>query len=173
MQPNEWGVLPFVTFGPEGAPENAVTAYFLKDATNYYLAFQIGDVTFNQATDSLRLYFDVTNNSGDPDSTDRFFQIARDNTITIQAGINNNVDGDDWDPNYVSNNWEAVVGEPGGNVWVVEMRIDAAEMPLLADGNPFKLMSTVLYNVIIYNWPEGSISDNAGTWQVIDNQVCP
>ncbi len=173
LAPNEWGLAPMVEFGPDGAPENQVTAYFLKDAANYYLAFQIGDLTENLATDSLRLYFDVTNNAGDPDSTDRFFQIARDNTLTIQAGTDNNVDGLDWDPGYVSNNWEATVGEPGGNSWIIEMRIDAAEMPILADGNLFSMMSTVLYNVIIHNWPDGAILDNAGTWQVIDNQVCP
>ena len=173
MQPNEWGLVPFVEFGPDGSPENQVTAYFLKDAANYYLAFQIGDLTVNTATDSLRLYFDVTNNAGDPDSTDRFFQITRDATLTIQAGRENNADSLDWDAGYVSNNWEAAVGEPGGNSWVIEMRIDAAEMPLLADGNPFGMMSTVLYNGIIYNWPDGTISDNAGTWQLIDNQVCP
>lgn len=162
-----------VNFGPLGAPENQVTVYFLKDAANYYLAFEIGDTTLNQATDSLRLYFDVTKNAGDPDSTDRFFQITRDNTLTLQSGTASNADGLDWDPTYVSNKWEAVVGETGGNSWVIEMRIDAAEMPVLADGNAFGMMSTVLYNVIIYNWPEGSISDNAGTWQQIDNQICP
>jgi hypothetical protein len=162
-----------VEFGPEGLPENKVSAYFLKDAANYYLAFQIGDLTFNEFTDSLRIYFDVTNNAGDPDSTDRFFQITRDNTLTLQAGTANNVDGLDWDAGYVSNNWEAVVGETGGNSWLVEMRVDTAEMPLLADGNPFRMLSTVLYNVLIHNWPNGSISDNAGTWQIIDNQPCP
>jgi hypothetical protein len=31
---------------------------------------------------------------------------------------------------------------------------------------------TVLYTGLIYTWPAGAITDNAATWQVIDNQVC-
>jgi hypothetical protein len=173
MQSNEWGLLPMVEFGPQGSPEYNVVAYFLKDSVNYYLAFQIGDPTDNELTDSLRLYFDVSNNAGDPDSADRFFQIARDGTLTIQAGTGTNIDSLDWDSNYSSNIWSAVVGEPGGSSWVVEMSAPAAEMPLLMDGNPFKMMSVVLYTGLLHSWPVGSITDNAGTWQLIDNQVCP
>jgi len=115
----------------------------------------------------------VTDNAGDPDSADRFFQIARDGTLTIQAGINTNVDSLDWDSNYTSNNWTAVTGEPVAGRWVVEMSIDATEMPILMDGNPFGMMSVVLYTGLLYPWPDGAITDNAGTWQSIDNQVCP
>jgi hypothetical protein len=173
MQSNEWGLLPMVEFGPQGSPEYNVAAYFLKDSANYYLAFRIGDPTDNELTDSLRLYFDVTNNAGDPDSADRFFQVARDGTLTIQAGTGTNIDSLDWDSNYSSNIWSAVVGELEGSSWVVEMSAPAAEMPLLMDGNPFKMMSVVLYTGLLHSWPVGSITDNAGTWQLIDNQVCP
>lgn len=172
MQPNEWGPVPAAEFGPQGSAEYTVAFYFLKNADGLYLAFQIGDPTFNELTDSLRVYFDATNNAGDPDSTDRFFQIARDGTTTVQAGMANNTDTLDWDNSYTSSNWSAVVGEPGGSSWVVEMAIDAAEMPVLMDGNPFGMMAMVLYTGLLESWPVGAITDDAGTWQEVDNQVC-
>jgi serine/threonine protein kinase len=172
MQPEEWGPAPAVEFGPQGSPEYNVAVYILKNTVGLYLAFQIEDPTFNELTDSLRVYFDVTNNAGDPDSADRFFQITRDGTTTVQAGTETNTDSLDWDNSYSSNNWSAVVGEPGGNSWVVEMAIDAAEVPVLMDGNPFGMMSMVLYTGLLHSWPVGSVTDDAGTWQEVDNQVC-
>jgi hypothetical protein len=172
MQPEEWGPSPAVEFGPQGSPEYNVAVYILKNTVGLYLAFQIEDPTFNELTDSLRVYFDVTNNAGDPDSADRFFQITRDGTTTVQAGTETNTDSLDWDNSYSSNNWSAVVGEPGGNSWVVEMAIDAAEVPVLMDGNPFGMMSMVLYTGLLHSWPVGSVTDDAGTWQEVDNQVC-
>jgi hypothetical protein len=169
---NEGGLLPFVEFGPQGGPEYNVGAYFLKDADNYYMAFEIGDPTDNDLTDSLRLYFDATNNAGDPDTADRFFQVVRDGTMTIQAGRETNSDSLDWSSDYTSSSWSAVVGEPENDTWVVEMSIAESEIPILADGNPFRMMSMVLYTGLINPWPANAITDNAGTWQEIENQNC-
>jgi hypothetical protein len=172
MQPNEWGAAPAVEFGPQGSPEYNVALYMVKDTAAVYLAYLIGDPTDNELTDSLRVFVDATNNAGDPDSTDRFFQIVRDGTLTVQAGIATNTDTEDWDNTYTSNNWSAVIGEPGGNSWVVEMKIDAAEIPVLMDGNPFGVMSMVLYTGLLHSWPTGAITNNAGTWQEVSNQLC-
>ncbi|MFZ0543915.1 MAG: FHA domain-containing protein, partial [Candidatus Promineifilaceae bacterium] len=173
MEENEWSQEPTFVFGPQGSPEYSVAVFLMRDPNGVYLAYQIGDPTFNEFTDSLRLYFDVTNNGGDPDSADRFFQIARDGTKTIQAGTNDNGDNQDWDNSYTSSNWSAVVGEPGSDSWVVEIAIESAEMPVLSDENQFGMMSMVLYTGLLQSWPVGAITDNADTWQVIDNQSCP
>jgi hypothetical protein len=174
MQPNEWGLLPMVEFGPPGDPARNVAVYFLRDTDNLYLAFVIGDPTADLLTDSLKVYFDATDNAGDPDSTDRFFQITRDGTLLVRAGLGTNIDGLDWDSNYTSNNWTAEVGEPGGNSWVVEMVIEAsAEVPIMLDGNPFGMMAQVLYTGLQQNWPETAVTNNAGSWQEVTNTTCP
>ena len=142
-----------------------------RDADRLYMAFLINDDT-NDSTDSLRLYFDGTNNGGDPDTEDRFFQIARNNIQAVWAGIGSNSDGNNWNSAYTSGNWTAVIGEPGGNQWVVEMEVDvSAEMSSLA--NPFGLMTQVLYTGELASWPEGAASSNADTWQDVNNVSCP
>ncbi|MCI0644472.1 MAG: protein kinase [Chloroflexi bacterium] len=172
VQVTEWGTTPLFTFQPPGDPSRQVQVYVVKDASSLYLAFIINDPTSDPAIDSLKLYFDATNNAGDPDSADRFFQVIRDGTLTIQAGIGTNTDGQDW-TSHTSTNWTAVVGEPGGSRWVVEMDIDLAEMPVLQDGNPFAGMILVLYVGSQQSWPAGAITNNAGTWQDFNNVVCP
>lgn len=158
-------------FQPEEEPAALVQVYFTRDATNLYLAFLINDPTRNP-NDSLRLYFDTTGNSGDPDSADRFFQVGRDGTKVIQAGIGSNSDTQTWNPTYSSDNWTAEIGEPSGNQWVVEIQIDAAaEMSAL--GNPFSVMVQVLFTGALATWPEDASSSNAGTWQPVNNVSCP
>jgi hypothetical protein len=92
--------------------------------------------------------------------------------MTIQAGRETNSDSLDWSSDYTSSSWSAVVGEPENDTWVVEMSIAESEIPILADGNPFRMMSMVLYTGLINPWPANAITDNAGTWQEIDNQNC-
>jgi serine/threonine protein kinase len=166
----EWGSTPLFQFQPENNGSRLVQVFFVRDATNLYLAFLINDPTA-EPSDSLRLYFDTTNNGGDPDTSDRAFQIGRDGSAEIAAGIGSNSDGQNWNPNYTSNNWQAAIGEATGQQWVVEMEINAAvEMGALTD--PFGLMVQVLYTGELATWPEGASSINADTWQDVRNAVC-
>ncbi|MEW5988491.1 MAG: protein kinase [Chloroflexota bacterium] len=166
----EWGDTPLFTYSLEELPERLVEVYFVRDATQLYLAFRLHDTT-DDVTDSLRLYVDTTRNEGDPDTADRFFQIGRDGTLTIQAGIGSNADGQHWDATYSSSNWTAVLGEPGTGEWVVEMAVGAAEVGALA--NPFGLMSQVLFtNEGLADWPAEAINTDAATWQDVDNVTC-
>lgn len=166
----EWGDM-LAQFQPEGNSSRQVQVYFVRDATHLYLAFLINDPT-NDPSDSLRLYFDTTNNGGDPDTSDRAFQIGRDGSTNISAGIGSNSDGQNWNPGYSSDNWEAAVGETPGDQWVVEVAIHAAvEMGALAD--IFGLMVQVLYTGEMATWPDEANFINADTWQPIQNVTCP
>jgi len=167
----EWPDDPLLQFQPAGDPARLVEVFFGRDATWLYLAFLINDNT-QEASDSLRLYFDTTGNGGDPDTADRFFQVGRDGTAAIQAGIGTNADGQNWDASYSSPNWTAQVGEPVPDQWVVEMEVNqVAEMDGLA--NPFGMMAQVLFTGVVATWPADASSINAGTWQDMDNVSCP
>jgi hypothetical protein len=168
---SEWSSLsPLAEFQPAGNPARRVQVYFVRDAGRLYLAFVINDNT-DDAADSLRVYFDTTNNGGDPDSTDRFFQIVRNGTQSVFAGIGTNGDGLEWDNNYSSSNWRAAIGEPGNNQWIVEMEIEAsAEMAALS--NPFGMMTEVLFTGQLASWPDSGVSNRADTWQDVNNALC-
>ena len=168
----EWPAAPAFTFQPTvSGASRLVNVYAVRDAGRLYLGFLIND-TANEATDSVRLYIDTTNNGGDADTSDRFFQVARDGSRLLWAGIGSNADGQEWNSNYTSNNWTAAVGEPGNGQWVVEIQIDAiAELGALAD--PFGLMAQVLYTGDLASYPATASSSQANTWQDFDNVLCP
>lgn len=168
----EWPATPTFSFQPTvtGA-SRLVNVFAVRDAGRLYLGFQINDAA-NEPTDSVRLYIDTTNNGGDGDTADRFFQVARDGSRLLWAGIGSNADGQEWNSNYTSNNWTAVAGEAGNGQWVVEMQIDAvAELGALSD--PFGLMAQVLYTGDLASYPSTASSSQANTWQDIDNVLCP
>jgi hypothetical protein len=170
FQITEWPNDPAFQFQPGDNLARLVQVYIGRDAAQYYLAFLINDNT-PDASDSLRLYVDTTNNNGDPDSADRFIQIGRDQSTSIWAGIGSNSDGQNWNSNYTSTDWTAVIGEPGGNQWVVEMAVDVGELNPLA--NPFGLMAQVIYTGDLATWPEDAIGANPSTWQDVNNVTCP
>lgn len=166
----EWPNSPILQFQPEAEQAGLVQVYFARDTMHLYLAFLINDPTVNNS-DSLRLYFDTTGNGGDPDSADRFFQVGRDGTAVIRAGIGSNTDFLTWNPLYSSDDWTAEIGEASTDQWVVEMEINqAAEMGALAD--PFGIMVQVLFTGALATWPEGADSTDAGTWQGVNNVSC-
>ncbi len=166
----EWPGGPLFQIQPGSNSARLVQVYFVRDANNLYLAFLVNDDTVD-ATDSVRVYFDTTNNNGDPDTSDRFFQVARDETTAVLAGIGNNADGQAWNSGYASNNWEAAITSGGGQ-WVIEMQINAAaEMGALAD--PFGLMVQILYTGDFTTWPNGATSNNLGTFHDVANNACP
>jgi len=168
----EWPAAPTFTFQPTVAgATRLVNVYAVRDAGRLYLGFLVNDPA-NELTDSVRLYIDTTNNGGDGDTSDRFFQVARDGSRLLWAGIGSNADGQEWNSNYTSNNWTAAVGEPGNGQWVVEIQIDAvAELGAL--GDPFGLMAQVLYTGDLASYPSTASSSQANTWQDIDNVLCP
>jgi hypothetical protein len=173
MSGSEWSE-PMVVFDPDDDQSRRVMVYMVKEGTDLYLAFAISDATNNPETDSLKFYLDATRNLGDPDVLDRFFQVVRDGSAAIRSGIGTNTDGQAWDGSYTSNNWLWAVGEAGGQVWVVEIKVElTAEMPVLLDGNPFGMMVNVLYTGSQGNWPQDANSEDAGSWQGITNAVCP
>ncbi len=166
----EWNGNPLYQFAPGGNPARLTQVYFTRDAGRLYMAFLINDDT-TDPTDSLRIYFDTTNNGGDPDSADRFFQFTRDGTQSLWAGVGSNSDGQEWNSNYTSSNWQGAIGETGQNQWVVELQIDAnAEMAALS--NPFGLMNQVLYTGDLAIWPDGAVSNLADSWENIGNVLC-
>jgi pSer/pThr/pTyr-binding forkhead associated (FHA) protein len=170
FQITEWPGTPLFQFKPDDNAARLVQVYAGRDAAQYYLAFLINDDTAD-ASDSLRLYFDTTNNGGDPDTADRFFQLGRDKSMSIWAGTGSNSDGQNWNANYTSNNWTAVIAEPGGNQWVVEMAVSTAELNALT--NPFGLMAQVVYTGDLATWPEDAVGTNPNTWQDVNNVTCP
>ncbi len=168
---SEWPATPLFTFQPTVAgAERIVRVYAARDAGRLYFGFLINDAAA-EASDSVRLYFDTTNNGGDPDTADRFFQVTRDGSRLLWAGIGNNLDGQEWNSNYTSTNWTAAVGEAGNGQWVVELQIDAvSEMGALAD--PFALMAQVQFTGDLATFPSTAVNNQADTWQDIDNILC-
>lgn len=166
----EWPNAPLIQFEPEGQQQNRVQLYAVRDVNNLYLAFLINDETEDN-NDSLRLYFDTTNNGGDPDSADRFFQVLRDGTVQIQAGRNGNSDGQEWNSNYTSDFYQVEIDGTSTDQWLVEMVIDvSAEMAALSD--PFGMMISVLYTGSLATWPEDGISNSLDTYQDVNNVIC-
>ena len=147
-----------------------VQVFIGRNGSNYYLAFLVNDNTPDNS-DSVRVFFDTTNNGGDPDSADRYFQIGRDSTTAISAGIGSNTDTQTWDSSYSSENWAALIGNAGQPQWVIEMQVDAGELGALTD--PFGLMLQVLYTGDITTWPAGATSSLLDNWQDVNNVTCP
>jgi eukaryotic-like serine/threonine-protein kinase len=173
FNPVEWPPAPQLQFQPEGTvgPTFLAQGFLGRNGNSLYMAWLINDPS-NNVTDSLRLFFDTTRNGGDPDTSDRFFQIVRDGSLSVQAGIGSNSDGLEWNPGYSSGNWTAVIGEPGVGQWIIEMEINiGAEMPALA--NPFGLMSQVLFTGEMATWPPTAVSNNANNWQGFSWSLCP
>lgn len=169
FNPGEWPGTPLFQYSSPDRPGEMVQVYAARDATNIYLAHLINDPT-SDVTDSLKVYFDTNGNGGDPDTPDRFFQIVRDGTKTVEAGIGNNSDGLTWNP-FATTDWDAQIGEQPGQ-WVVEMSIN---QPLLLTGlsNPFGLMEQTLFTGSQLTWPEGATSISLDNWQPVGDVVCP
>lgn len=173
----EWPGQALIQFQTANNPARLVQIYYRRDASKMYWAFLINDDTADPE-DSLRIYFDATNNGGDPDSADRFFQIGRDGSVHVSNGISSNSDGQNWTPVNPSGNWTATFGN-SGNQWVVELEINVvAEMGGVS--NPFGLMLQVLYagtnggNADFVTWPNNDANlNNANSWQDVADAICP
>lgn len=168
--PSEWPTEPFATYNALGRTTERTQVYVARNGSTLYLAFLINDPT-RDASDAQEIYFDTTNNGGDPDTADRFFRVDRSNNAAVQAGIGNNADGLTWNNSYTSTNWTSQVGESTGQ-WVLEMSISqAAEMPGLV--NPFGMMLQTNYTGSLGTWPTSANSILLNTWQDVDHSPCP
>lgn len=160
------------TVGVAGAPNRLVVIYAAKTSTALYLAATVTTPGFN-AADSVRFYLDVDNSGGDPNFSDRFFQIGRDGSRSVQAGAGTNSDGLLWDNVYTGADWEAAVSDAAWG-WTVEMRIGVqAETPALT-ASP-RLAVQVLFADAGLDpfWPAGAIAALSDNWRVLDNSaVC-
>jgi pSer/pThr/pTyr-binding forkhead associated (FHA) protein len=169
----EWEGGPLFDASLAGAPGRVVELYMARSANNLYLAALVVDET-PDITDSIRIYIDTTGNGGDPDMTDRFFQIGRDESLIIRAGLGTNTDGELWDSAYSSGNWRAAVINTANTGWSMEMVVELnAEMPAL---NPvgFPFLAQVLFtDEGLLSLPPAASSTNAGTWQPVTNTTCP
>lgn len=172
FDPAEWPNSPLITYFPAGRAAEQTQVYFARDGARLYMAFLINDPT-RDSTDSQEIYFDTTNNGGDPDTADRFFKVNRDSSTAVQAGIGNNADGLTWNAGYTTTNWDVQVGESVPSAqWVVELWIDqSAEMPNLA--NPFSMMLLTDFTGSVSDWPTGADNIDLNTWQGINNVSCP
>lgn len=160
------------TFQPAVAgTERAVSVYGMRYGGKIYIAYLINDAAF-ESSDAARLYIDTTNNGGDPDTSDRFFQVNRNGDRLIWSGIGSNVDGQGWNSAYTSPNWARAVSETGSGQWVVEIEIDAAA-ELSGLTNPFGLMAEVYYTGDTATFPAAASSIQTNTWEDIGNPSCP
>ncbi|MCA9981444.1 MAG: hypothetical protein KDD89_11435, partial [Anaerolineales bacterium] len=168
----EWGNTPVGAFQSPQVPGRVVNVYLMRDLNNLYAAYVINNDGPTSVTDSLRVYIDTLSNGGDPDSADRFFQVVKDGTQDIRAGIGTNTDGLFWG-DYASNNWTAATGDINQNQWVVEMQINiAAELGSLA--NPYGLLSQVVYTSQpgeLLSWPQAATATVTDNWYQIGD-IC-
>jgi hypothetical protein len=135
-----------------------------------YMAFLMRDPSAD-VTDALKVFVDTLGDDGDPDVTDRFYQVTRDGISTLRAGRGTNNDGDEWEA-YTSTAWQSAVGALGPEMWVVEISVElSTEFPSLAD--PFGVMVQVLFsNEGLANYPSDGVTNSAGTWVRMNNTVC-
>jgi hypothetical protein len=159
-----------IQFASVDDPAARVEVYFARDVDHLYLAFLINDNTAD-SSDSLRLLFDTTNNGGDPDTADRFFQVLRDGTQQVSAGIGSNTDSQNWDGDYSSSNWLAAITQ-SNTQWVVEIEIDTVEMGALSPIS-FGMMVQVLFTGDLATWPEDGELNSPDSWVDVSNIVCP
>lgn len=168
----EWGNTPVGAFQSPQVPGRVVNVYLLRDLNNLYMAYVINNNGPASTTDSLRVYIDTLSNGGDPDSADRFFQVVKDGTAEIRAGIGTNSDGLFWGE-YASNNWTTAVGDINQNQWVVELQINiAGELGALA--NPYGLLTQVVYTNQpgeLLSWPQGATATQTSNWYQIGD-IC-
>ncbi len=168
----EWGNTPVGAFQSPQIPGRVVNVYMLRDLNNLYLAYVINNNGPTSTTDSLRVYIDTLSNGGDPDSADRFFQVVKDGTQTIRAGIGTNADGQFWSE-YASNNWTAATGDINQNQWVVELQVNVAgELGALV--NPYGLLAQVVYTNQpgeLLSWPQDASATVTDNWYQIGN-IC-
>jgi hypothetical protein len=164
----EWGSAPMGAFQSTQVPGRVVNLYVMRDQTNLYMAYIINNTGPSSATDSLRVHIDTTQNGGDPDSSDRLFQVGKDGSREIRAGIGTNSDNLFWGE-YASNNWVAAVGDINQNQWVVEVQVNIPnELSSLA--NPYGLLAQVVYTDEpgeILSWPQGASATLADNWYKI------
>lgn len=169
FDPAMW-TAPLAQYAPDDNAAAMTQVYLGRFGQNLYVVFLVNDGA-NEANDQVQVYFDTLGNGGDPDAADRLFLVSRAGNSDIQAGIGSNSDGQTWNPDYTSTNWDFALGGSAAQ-WVAEIEIgQSAEMPSLA--NPFGLMVQTFYTSDSAAWPDGANSFDVDTWQGVNDVSCP
>lgn len=169
LSASEWDAY-YIGTGSTPSGDETIDFATSKDSSTLYFAVEIAD-TGAENSDSLRIYIDTNKNGGDPDAADRYVRIGYEAGVQqIWRGIGSNEDGDSWDVGAtdLNENWQVAIERTAAG-WTVEIAITIAdEVPEL--GSEFSVMVQMLFTgVELVNWPDSAESEQASTWQLIDN----
>ena len=132
-----------------------------------FMAFSINDLQ-SGAAQVLTVYFDPDGSGGAPDNQDRAFWIGRDGTL--RSGVFSS-SGWTWLDN--NENWSAAIFEGPNGMWTTELGINAAlVMPAMLSGDDFGLSIYLGQDGQQGAWPDGAQPTNAGSWQLVNNDLC-
>jgi len=163
-----WANASRIQFAPAGSPDRPMTLALAQSGTIRFAGLTISDPAIED-TDEVRLYLDINNNQGDPDSADRLFIIRRDGTASVQPGVGTNNDLLTWEAN-ASQTVAVGVAELDG-AWAAEILLEDAVLGPMA--NPIGLMLQITDGVAVISWPEGADPFVASGWDEIANPGCP
>ena len=102
----------------------------MHDGSVLYVAFDVDDVTDDDALDRVHVALDTNHNGLDPDSSDRLYGIDRLGGLQAFAGLGSNSDGLDWPPLLTSSAVIALASAAGR--YAAEFAIPLGELG--ADG---------------------------------------
>ncbi len=169
----EWGDIPLLEYRHGQEDERIVVFYGLHDSNRLFVSAIVEDPFWDLASDFFGVYIDANNNSGDPDSADRYFQVGRDGSLIMWRGVGDNTDGEGWQPSLDIVNWTAYAAGSGVNSWLIEMEIDlASEMPELLSRPDFGMMIEAQLTDGEGKWPEDADNMQLSSWQPIVIGAC-
>jgi len=167
ITPGEWNQPPAITFDTDQGAGWGVEGFMTWVTDQLFMGFSVDDLQ-SGAGQLLTIYFDSDGSGAGPNSQDRAFRMARDGTLWTGVW-----DGNSWSWPEENENWEAVMAERPGELWVIELGINAAlEMPVMLGGEEFGLLVVLGQDGEQGAWPDGGIAVNADTWQTVDNNLC-
>jgi hypothetical protein len=164
----EWGTEPLAKFASNPTGDQEVNLYALHDSESLYISAFVEDLSWDPESDAFAVFIDANENSGDPDVEDRRFEVGRNGTMTMWAGVGNNADGEHWAPSGNFGNWIAFFAELSDGSWSVELQINlASEMPQFLSRSSFKTFVQVQHTENQSSWPDGAEGTNTTNWQQI------
>lgn len=145
-------------------PNRGVEIHITKDATYLYLALSVVDPS-QQSTDEIRIFLNTDASGGLPTFVDRRWLIKNDGTVTQQFG-----NGESWDDSVDISELVYAVNNSGTGNWSAEIRIPRSALhDLSADGGKFTMMADAWFSNGNSAWPDGTVTNDSGTWQLFDN----
>lgn len=167
ITPGEWNQPPTIVFDTYQSAGWTVEGSMTWVTDQLFMGFTVDDLQSGTAQ-VLTIYFDPDGSGDRPNGPDRAFRIERDGTLSSGA-----MTDDGWAWVEEDENWNVVMAERPGGLWVVEMGINAAlEMPVMLGGEEFGLLVVVGQDGGQGAWPNGGQPLNASSWQAVDNSRC-